>query len=200
MLAAPAAVAATAAPAGVAGRSKGSWSAWLRSWSPGSSYGKAWGSAGGLAVTLPARVRSCSARTRAVARGLRPARGSRTAAGEWTVCLAPLPGCSSPAPWGTGAGLQRRTRESGWCAVHPQTCCRPPRALSSLAPWRLLPGLRVDSRLLIHPQSQRGRCGGPSRPQPAPVPSYLLLDKRIQPNDRPHLRFSFLLSSLASLP
>lgn len=57
-------MAATAAPVGVVERSKGSWSAWLRSWSLGSSYGKAWGSAGGRAVALPACVRSSPALTR----------------------------------------------------------------------------------------------------------------------------------------
>lgn len=179
--AAPAAGAVTAAPAGVAGRSKGSWSAWLRSWSLGSSYGKACGSAGGLAVALLARVRS-SPRARApapVACDARGVPGPLRARGPAVLspCLAAAPlrladsglarvGCGEPREWTAHAAIQPRRRSPALRAL------RPPRHVGA-------PGLPPDSRFQVRPDCARGTGVGPPAGQPQPP----RLDERDQPND-----------------
>lgn len=135
-MAALAVVAAIAAPAVVAGRSKGSWSAWLRSWSPGSSYGKAWGSDGGLAVALPDCVRNIPARTRAVAGGLWLATraGLRDGCGrvdnprgapDWLL----QPGALRTRDWRGAPQADTSERVVRAAALRPQTRWHPPRAL-----------------------------------------------------------------------
>lgn len=140
--AALAAVAATAATPGVAGLSKESWSAWLRSWSPGSSYGKARGSAGGLAVALPAGVRSVPAHPCAVASCLQLATraGPRDGCGRVDRLRGALawllqPGALRTRDWRGAPQADACERVCALrpslaaAALHPQTRCHPPRAL-----------------------------------------------------------------------
>lgn len=181
--AALAAAAATAALAGVAERSKGSWSAWLRSLSPGSSYGKTKDCAGGLAVALLASVCRSPARTRAVASDWQLAWGSGTPKGAWTLGAAP--GLAAAAQRPLDSGLERSSRD-GCMRAHGASCvlaqwlqlcvqqtrCFRPRA-SPLPGHPALPGLLADSPLLVRPQSEWGRRGASSRLQPQPLTSRL---------------------------
>lgn len=163
-MAAVAAVAATAAPAGVVGRSKGSWSAWLRSWSPGSSYGKAWGSAGGRAVALPACARSGPARTRAwlVPCDSRGAPGPLRARGRSALrpCLA---GCSrAPCDSAPARGSEAEAQQRVVCpAPRPRRCSPAPRGRAATSralplPGHLvLPGLLAARRPRVRPERER---------------------------------------------
>lgn len=99
-----------------------------------------------------------------------------------------------------GAAWQKPT--SGWCALRPSLAAAAVCPTDSLAPTALSvfpctwtpPGLPADSLRLVRQESKRGRCEVPRRPQPL----YSLL-KGARPT-MAFTRFSFLLTSLPSLP
>lgn len=164
--AALAAVAATVALAGVAGRSKGSWSAWLKSWSLENSYGKTRDREGGLAVALPARARCSPARTRAVCGGLRVSPGSGTGADALTVHAAPRLAAAA-AGHAQRARLSGQAQASGWCALRPSLVAAalrrdeslPPAARSLLRGTWALPMLPADSLHLVRLENRGSLCG-----------------------------------------